>query len=112
MARAAGLQLELPLLADMARPLVPQSVELSVRWGALLQRHHRPLLITATIIAITATTATDTTRVTTDGDITVLTADKLCRAPRPPRQMPLRGTERQGSLQWPRLSRTPALHRV
>jgi len=66
----------------MALLSAPRSVELWVQWGALSQRHHRPLITDITITGITATTVTDNTRVTTDGDIIVLTAAKPSEAPR------------------------------
>ena len=96
MARAAGLQLELPSLVDTVRPLVPQSAELPVRWAALLQRRHRPLITGITITSITATPVTDTTRATSGEGITVLIVDQLSRAARLPRPMLLCGAERQG----------------
>src|SRR6516164_8869741 len=80
----------------MALLSAPRSVELWVQWGALSQRHRRPLITDTTITGITATTVTDNTRVTTDGDITVLTAAKPSGAPRRLRQTrPRRGTEVQ-----------------
>jgi hypothetical protein len=98
-AQAVGLRSGLPQPAVTVRPSAPRSVELWGRSQASSQRPHRLLITAITITGITATTITDITRVTTGGDVTVLTAGTPWGAPhRPPRQTRPRGTERQVSF--------------
>jgi hypothetical protein len=90
-----GLLSGLPLPAVTVQPWARQLAGLSGRSQACSRRHRR-LLTAITIIGITATTITDTTRVTAE-DITPHGARRG-----PPRQTRPRVTERRASFLWPR----------
>ena len=83
-----------------------RSAERWVQWGALSQRHHRPLITATTITDNTAMTITNTTRATNGANIIVLTVDKRAEVLRRLRQIRPRSTEgsacarRGGGARW------------